>query len=39
MIEALIDELILTFALIKSKNIEVTEISIKLPGGDLLVVK
>jgi len=39
MIEAIIDELVLALALIDREGIEVSEIAVTLPGGDLVVVK
>jgi hypothetical protein len=39
MIEMVIEELILALALVGWRGIEITEISIKLPNGDLVIAR
>ena len=39
MIEKIIDELVLVFRLVRTIEIEITSITIKLPNGDILKVE
>ncbi len=39
MIEIIIEEMILAYAFLEKKGVQITELSLKLPNGDKIMIK